>query len=190
MENIYRRLPNLRKLSCIFCRSWDPSRSSDQFPKLDFLTHLESLRIIYSGSALNSAEFNLPMSIKKLTLSNFGLPWNQIDAIARLPKLQILKLHSRAFEGPRWDMRDEEFQELKYLMLDTLNIAQWNASSIHLPKLQHLVVKNCKDLEEIPYDFSEIDTLQIIEIQRCKQSVEQSVRNIKEVFEVIIVMIS
>lgn len=75
-------------------------------------------------------------------------------------------------------MREGEFLKLKYLKLDTLNVAQWNASSDHLPKLQQLVIRNCEDLEEVPYAFGEIPTLLMIEVQSCGRSTEESVLKI------------
>ena len=49
---------------------------------------------------------------KELTLSNFCLPWDCISRIGKLPNLKVLKLLSGAFDGQRWDMREEEFPEL------------------------------------------------------------------------------
>ena len=121
---------------------------------------------------------------------NFQLPWDCISSIVRLPNLRVLKLLAGAFEGKTWDMREEEFKELRFLMLDTLNIAEWNASCDHLPKLERLVLRNCKDLEEIPLDFSEINTLQTIEVQWCGKSVESSAEEIGNATGEIKVLIS
>ncbi|KAL3507303.1 hypothetical protein ACH5RR_032685 [Cinchona calisaya] len=179
-EKIMKRLPNLRKLKCIFFESRYSSKNCDQFPRLNFLTQLESLSIFYYGTPLNTNEFNLPLNLKELSLSNFHLPWIHISVIGRLPNLAVLKLLSGAFEGRRWDMREEEFPELKFLKLESLNIAQWNASSDHLPKLERLVLQNCKDLEKIPYDFADITTLEMIEVHWCRQSAENSAKEIGE----------
>lgn len=75
-------------------------------------------------------------------------------------------------------MIEGEFLKLKFLKLDKLNIAPWNASAEHLPNLQHLVLRNCKGHEEVPYAFLEIPTLQMIEVQSCGQSTEESLRTI------------
>nr|GMD13577.1 putative late blight resistance protein homolog R1A-4 [Ipomoea batatas] len=42
---IIRRLPNLQKLRCWFVESW----KCNQFPALDFLAQLESLKVFYCG---------------------------------------------------------------------------------------------------------------------------------------------
>ncbi|CAI9118357.1 OLC1v1019916C1 [Oldenlandia corymbosa var. corymbosa] len=176
--NIMRRLPNLLKLRCIFLESWDSSKGSYQFPVLDFLARLESLKIIYYGGAINSGEFVLPFSLRELTLSKFRLPWSHISRIGELPNLTDLKLLSGAFEGSKWEMKEDQFKKLKFLKLDTLNIVEWVASYDDLPTLERLVVRNCKDLEEIPYDISYIATLESIEVLWCGESVEESARRI------------
>ncbi|KAL3500920.1 hypothetical protein ACH5RR_040013 [Cinchona calisaya] len=180
-ERMMRRLPNLRKLGCKFSASWDSSKHCNQFPRFDFLTQLESLKIVYFGRALDHpSELSLPLNLKKLTLTNFCLPWNRISAIGSLQNLEVLKLLSRAFEGQTWDMREGEFLKLKVLKLDTLNLSKWNASNDHLPNLQQLILRNCKELEGVPFAFGEIPTLEMIEVQFCGQSTEDSVRNIVE----------
>ncbi|CDP08019.1 unnamed protein product [Coffea canephora] len=187
-ERIIKRLPNLCKLSCIFYESPDSSMNCNHFPRLNCLTHLESLKIFYYGSPLNNGEFSLPLNLKKLTLSNFRLPWSHISTIGRLPNLKVLKLLSGAFEGKIWDV-EEEFQNLKFLRLDNLNIAQWNASCDDFPKLERLVLQNCKDLEEIPEDFGNIYTLGMIEVHWCGRSAEESAKKIEEEYGDIEVLI-
>ncbi|KAL3518755.1 hypothetical protein ACH5RR_021344 [Cinchona calisaya] len=189
-EKILRRLPNLQKLKCIFVESWDSSMNCNQFPRLDILTHLDSLNVLYSGRTLSPGEFNFPENLKKLTLTNFRLPWSHISTIGRLQNLEVLKLHSRAFEGRRWDMKEGEFLKLKFLKLDNLNLVHWNADSDHLPNLHQLVLRRCKDLEEVPSSFDEIPTLQMIEVQECGQSLEESVKKIEEGIEGLKVLIN
>lgn len=180
VEKMLRRLPNLSKLRCIFLESWDFSKCCNRFPVLDFLSDLESLMVLYHGKVQHPCEFSFPSNLKKLTLSKFQLPWCEISKIGRLPNLEALKLLSRAFEGPRWDVGDGEFLSLKFLKLDTLNVSQWNASVDHFPQLQHLVVHACKKLEGIPYSFAELPTLNAIEVQWCGDSAAKSARKIYE----------
>ncbi|XP_071939286.1 putative late blight resistance protein homolog R1B-17 [Coffea arabica] len=187
-ERIIKRLPNLCKLSCIVYESPDSSMNCNHFPRLNCLTHLESLKIFYYGSPLNNGEFILPLNLKKLTLSNFRLPWSHISTIGRLPNLEVLKLLSGAFVGKLWKV-EEEFQNLKFLSLDSLNITQWNASCDDFPKLERLVIQNCKDLEEIPEDFGNIYTLGMIEVHWCGRSAEESAKKIEEEYGDIEVLI-
>lgn len=84
------------KMACIFSESSNGDGTCNIFPRLDVLTHLESLRITYYGRYPQTAEFSFPFSVKKLTLSNFCLPWKHISVIGRLPNLQVQKLLFRS----------------------------------------------------------------------------------------------
>ncbi|KAI5678535.1 hypothetical protein M9H77_09485 [Catharanthus roseus] len=179
-EYILRKISNLRKLKCIFSESWDKFQNCNNFPSLEVLNQLESLKITYLGQVRQPGEFMFPSNLKKLTLLNFHLPWDKISVIGQLPNLEVLKLLSGAFDGEDWDMVEGEFSELKYLKLDTLNIARWNACSDQLPKLQQLVLRCCRQLEEVPLYIADIPTLETIEVQWCGNSVEESVRRIRE----------
>lgn len=178
-EKIMRKFLKLRNLSCTLSESLQHSGSCSRFRVLDFLTELESLKIFYYGGMYHSCKFNFPLNLKKLSLSDFIFSWDSISSIGRLPKLEVLKLVSISFDSPTWEMREEEFRELKFLKLDNLEIAQWNASSDHLPNLQHLVLRSCKQLQEVPSGFGESTTLQMIELWWCSNSAENSVRTIQ-----------
>ncbi|CAI9109184.1 OLC1v1008958C1 [Oldenlandia corymbosa var. corymbosa] len=179
-NEILMKFPNLQKLKCIYSEPPNVSMDICLVPAWGSLAKLESLNISYLGVALNSGELNLPSSLKKLSLSNFHLSLCHISAVGKLQNLEVLKLISCAFEGSTWTMTEGEFRELKYLELDSLNIVQWDAREDHLPRLQQLVLRKCKQLEEVPFEFSCISTLKKIEVQLCESCVIDSVRKIEE----------
>lgn len=150
-EKMIRRFPYLQSTKCTFSKSLGYAGSCNHFQRLDFLSQLSSLKIGYCGKSFDPIEFNLPLSLKKLTLSNFRLPWDYISPIRSLQNLEALKLISRAFDGERWDVREGEFRKLKFFKLDILTVVQCNACSDDLPNLQHLVLQSHKHLEEVPY---------------------------------------
>ncbi|CAI9117745.1 OLC1v1019217C2 [Oldenlandia corymbosa var. corymbosa] len=187
---ILKRFPNLRKLRCIFWLSGDSSGKSSEFIRWNFLTCLESLKIICYRGAPTSGDFLLPLNLKKLSLSNFCLQENHLSVIGALPNLGVLKLRAGAFQGQKWDMREEEFKELKFLELDTMNLVEWDASYDHFPCLEQLVLRNCEDLQRIPFEFAYIATLQKVEVHWCGQSVEVSAKEISDETQEIKVIIS
>ncbi|XP_075103424.1 putative late blight resistance protein homolog R1B-11 [Nicotiana tabacum] len=136
--------------------------------RLEFLNHLESLKLISNSCPAKIPHvFSFPSRLRELTLSKFRLPWNQISTIAKLPNLEILKLLLRAFEGDEWEVKDSEFPELKYIELDDLNITQWSVSEYAFPMLEHLVLTKCKKLKEIPSHFDNAISLRRIEVNWC-----------------------
>ncbi|XP_049342610.1 putative late blight resistance protein homolog R1A-3 [Solanum verrucosum] len=149
-EEILRRLVRLEKLKCIFL---DSSRKKNLFPKLGILEHLQSLKLLYYGEVRKTCEFNFPSNLRRLTLSGFRLPWDQISIIGELPNLEMLKLLNKAFEGSLWEVKDDQFPCLKYLKLDTLDLEEWYMSEDALPELERLELKKCKKLRKIPLNI-------------------------------------
>nr|GMD73788.1 putative late blight resistance protein homolog R1A-4 [Ipomoea batatas] len=181
-ENLMRIFHRLRKLTCRFSRS---RGGTNQFPALDFLERLEALKVIYDGSGRNRCDLHFPLNLKTLTLSKFGLPWAKISAIQRLWGLEVLKLLNGAFAGEEWDMTSEDencksFPNLRFLKLDSLDLVRWNAEGHSFPRLQHLVLRNCKKLQEIPSGFADNNTLQTIEVGRCTVEAASSAKQIQE----------
>ena len=96
------------------------------------------------------------------------------------PNLEVLKLLYRAFDREVWEMEEDEFCEIKYLKLDTLNIVQLDAYSDYLPHLQHLQLQNSKHLKEVLSTFLDIPTLEVIEVDGCGKSADELVTRIEE----------
>ncbi|KAG6431402.1 hypothetical protein SASPL_109481 [Salvia splendens] len=51
-----------------------------------------------------------------------------------------------------------------------LNLVRWKADESNFPKLEHLILCNCHELEEIPSAIGDIASLQEIEIHECGAS--------------------
>ncbi|CDP05594.1 unnamed protein product [Coffea canephora] len=186
-EKLLRRFRRLRKLKCVIVESKKCRRKGIQFPALASLEDLESLKVFTNGShdqvfyswmRIQFQAFNFPTKLKKLTLCKLGLPWTAISTIGGLLHLEVLKLREGAFRGQRWDVGDEEFLELKFLELSNMDVVLWKASYTPFPKLEQLVIEDCSDLEEIPFSFSEIEGLKLIQLRRCSYDVEDSAQQI------------
>ncbi|KAH0669068.1 hypothetical protein KY289_023561 [Solanum tuberosum] len=183
-EILLRKMPKLRKLSCIFSGTFGYSEKVKGrcvcFPRLEFLSHLESLKVVSNSYPAKLPHvFSFPSRLRELTLSKFRLPWSQISSIGELPNLEILKLLLRAFEGDEWEVNDSEFRELRYLELEDLNIAQWSVSEDAFPLLERLVLTKCKRLEKIPSHFDDAVSLKSIEVNWCSLDVANSATEIQ-----------
>ncbi|KAG8379579.1 hypothetical protein BUALT_Bualt07G0103600 [Buddleja alternifolia] len=186
-EEMLKCSPHLRKLKCK-CKPLlmdNEGTSSYRYPDLRFLTQLESLKLTANPSGdPKAAKITFPSNIKKLSLSGLRLPWEMMSIIGALPNLETLKLEYDAIVGEIWETRDDEFQQLRFLKLEGLdNFSSWDEvsfSSEHFPKLQQLVLRDCWRLKEIPCEMGEIETLQLIEVDRCRKSVAESARQIQD----------
>ncbi|KAI5670253.1 hypothetical protein M9H77_10617 [Catharanthus roseus] len=177
-------MQKLRHLFTLKCQIKRPNSSLEEpklILKLDYLSHLESLRVHYRTFAdkRSSFELHFPYTLKKLHLLNFSLPWSSMPAaISRLPNLEVLKLDGGIF-GKAWNVEDYEFQTLKFLRIKNLEIEEFNASDDSFPCLWHIVVDACEYLQEIPIRFASISTLKIIEVNRHLESSARAIcRNI------------
>ncbi|XP_049404980.1 putative late blight resistance protein homolog R1A-4 [Solanum stenotomum] len=183
-DMILRKMPKLRKLSCIFSGTFGYSEKVTGrcvlYPRLEFLCQLESLKVVsnsYPGKLPHV--FSFPSKLRELTLSKFRLPWSQILSIGELPNLKILRLLLRTFEGDEWEVKNSEFRELKYLELENLNIAQWSVSKDAFPILERLVLTKCKRLKKIPSHFDDAVSLKSIEVNWCSWYVANSAQEIQ-----------
>ncbi|XP_059642452.1 putative late blight resistance protein homolog R1B-8 [Cornus florida] len=180
-EQVLRRIPNLSKLTCSFMELLG---GNNIFPKLDFLVHLETLKVTYGGFRGHLGRFpcldEFPPNLKSLTLSNFCLSWEEMSTLGRLPNLEVLKLSYKAFEGPRWDTSVGLIHKLKFLRFQRLDIKQWNASGSSFPVLKTLVLDDCKQLKEIPSGLRDIFTLEMILLWYCSSPAARSAWQIQD----------
>ncbi|KAL7181010.1 hypothetical protein ACSBR1_039967 [Camellia fascicularis] len=152
------------------------------FLNLEFLGHLDTLKLhgdfLYST---NLREVKFPTNVKRLSLKYTKIKWEDISILGMLlPNLELLKLEDDAALGWQWATTDGGFPRLKFLKLKLLDVKQWITCSSHFPSLQHLLLDRCMSLEEIPSSLGDVLNLQMIEVNNCRSTVEESVRNIKE----------
>lgn len=177
-KRVLRLFPNLKKLGLVYHRS-----QNYRLRNLRRLRHLEKLKVSvdHSCSLQGQIENVFPDTLRRLTLVGGGLPWEDMTAaIASLPNLQVLKLKDCACDGGTWETGEEQFPQLKFLLLQELNLEYWITESTHFPRLECLVVRGCRFLGEIPQDVGEISTLQLIEVHRVNKSVVESAKQILE----------
>ncbi|XP_073146510.1 putative late blight resistance protein homolog R1A-3 [Henckelia pumila] len=180
-EKILKWLPSLSRLKCETKPLWDSVEMCRRYLVLDRLTRLESLSISRLDSEFKSScTINFPESLKKLTLREFKLSSLEMSMIGRLPRLEVLKLLYTRFDGKEWKTNEDEFQELKFLKLEALQIRRWNMSSEHFPKLEQLVIHKCWKLKKFPSSLGDISTLQSIDIHSCRKSVADSALQIQK----------
>ncbi|XP_042039552.1 putative late blight resistance protein homolog R1A-10 [Salvia splendens] len=185
---ILQRLPNLKKLGVRI-----ESPALDVAEDLSFLSHLTMLASLESfkcvvmhpdfasqGASLNP-NLSFPATITEISLSGCGLSWDNMKAIATLPKLESLKLRWYAFHGTEWKQEGDGkvFPSLRFLLLEDLNIQLWKASSGHFPWLTNLVIRHCYRLREIPAVFGNIPALKKIELVDCNAFALESAQKIK-----------
>ncbi|KAG5603431.1 hypothetical protein H5410_034801 [Solanum commersonii] len=161
------------------------------FPIPEVHTHIHSLSVVFSlAKFYNSVGweryFVFPSNLRHLYLRGCFLTEEMVLNIARLKKLESLKLHMGVpFLTSKcycWDVTNVEFPALKYLALHGVRIKEWKASEESFPVLEKLVIRG-GFFKEIPPSFADIPTLKLIELFDCIYSVVVSALNIKRDIE-------
>ncbi|XP_027076003.2 putative late blight resistance protein homolog R1B-23 [Coffea arabica] len=175
LQKILRKLPSIRRIKCME-RPREATRNCNEILEFDGLSQLESLHLFgFCGCG-----FKFPLNLKKLALSNNGLPWSEISTIGKLPNLEVLKLIEDCFVGEEWVMKEGEFPKLRVLKLLGLEFRNWTAFSDNFSRLEKLVLCSCEELEKVPSCLGECETLEMIEVEGCHASVIDSVKEIQQ----------
>ncbi|CDP19487.1 unnamed protein product [Coffea canephora] len=155
-QKILTKLPNIRRLRCSKTASREKC-TRDGILVFDYFSQLESLTLRF----LYGYGFKFPLNLKKLTLQVTTQPWSEISKIGKLPKLEVLKLLDDSVVGEEWKMKEGLW-----------DFCSWTASFDNFARLEKLVVHSCRNLEELPSCLRECPTLEMIEVKRCRKSVD------------------
>ncbi|KAI3464150.1 hypothetical protein Pfo_020813 [Paulownia fortunei] len=181
-KGVLERIPNLKKLGIRIELAPDAAEPLNCFDYISHLHGLESLTcvIVNPRSEIDAPPASLsifPSGLKKLCLSGFGYPWEDMSKIASLPNLKVLKLRCYAFRGPKWETNDNGFLQLESLLIEDTDLVHWTVKYGSFPMLQLLSIKHCYKLEEIPQELSSFIRIELVE---CNPLVVTCAKQIKE----------
>ncbi|XP_047948958.1 putative late blight resistance protein homolog R1A-10 [Salvia hispanica] len=158
-ENL-KMIPNLKKLALLYAKRW----SDYELHNLIYLQKLEILKIEMDWSFVEQQKIMscvFPPTLKKLSLSNVRLGWDDMKSVGLLPNLQVLKLRKLACIGKTWETSEGGFSQLTYLLIQESNLEHWITEATHF-RLNSLVLRRCWYLNEVPSDIRKILTLKYI----------------------------
>ncbi|KAM3383095.1 hypothetical protein P3S68_008670 [Capsicum galapagoense] len=123
---------------------------------------------------------SFPATLKKLKLKSTSLSWSDLDIIAELPNLEVLKLISGACRGGEWHPNVRGFTRLKLLLIEHSSLKYWKATDDNFPVLERLLIRSCYHLKELPIEFADIHSLQLIELRNCFPELEEYAARIQK----------
>ncbi|KAL0421977.1 UNVERIFIED_CONTAM: putative late blight resistance proteinR1A-3 [Sesamum latifolium] len=176
-DKLFETVRNLKELGIICDCPSSPERDLTLPHKLEKLK-CSSTDLSYTHVFLSRLIF--PSTLKKLIVSGCIILDGHMKKIGALSNLEVLKLRKDHFDSSTWEPTEGEFSRLRFLLLEDLNLVNWIADDSHFPRLEHLVIRGCSDLEEIPPGIGEITTLEIIEVQRSSASAVASAVKIQD----------
>ncbi|KAK4372122.1 hypothetical protein RND71_007506 [Anisodus tanguticus] len=184
-EDVLSRAPNLKKLGIRgkIAKLLEPNKS-ELFNNVKRLQSLENLKLINVGQTDQKQlrlppAYIFPTKLRKLTLSDTWLEWDDMSVLGQLEYLQALKLKDYAFKGECWEPKVGGFRSLLVLWIERTDLASWNALGDHFPRLKHLVVVSCDKLKEIPIGLADIRSLQVMELRNSTKPAAESSRAIQ-----------
>ncbi|XP_047252353.1 uncharacterized protein LOC124887199 [Capsicum annuum] len=121
-----------------------------------------------------------PATLKKLKLRLTSLRWSYLDIIAELPNLEVLKLMTSACDGEEWHPNVRGFARLKLLLIENNDLKYWKATNDNFPVLERLMIRSCQKLKDIPIEFADIHTLQLIQLRKCPPELGESAARIQK----------
>ncbi|KAL9177147.1 hypothetical protein ABFS82_01G040300 [Erythranthe guttata] len=116
---------------------------------------------------------NFPRHIKKITLSGCGFSWNKIEVLSALHNLKVLKLRWYAFCGPIWKISDAQFPSLQFLLLEDLDIEQWEFEGRDIHMMQKVTFRHCYKLKSFPDNLL---FTSLVEVDDCNLSFMKKMR--------------
>ncbi|KAH6827946.1 hypothetical protein C2S53_013414 [Perilla frutescens var. hirtella] len=182
-ERNLKMMPNLKKLK-IDCSTGVRRGDAACLNDLIHLHRLENLEV-YAGCWVDSRPksyiITFPRMLKRLSLRDLNLAWNDMFIVGSLPNLQVLKLKSCACIGSTWETMEGAFPVLEVLLMESLRLENWITESSHFPYLKRLLLHSCWNLNGIPNDIGEIPTLELIEVKGdVRKSLVKSVEEIQK----------
>nr|GMD13586.1 putative late blight resistance protein homolog R1B-8 [Ipomoea batatas] len=157
------------------------------FDNLHKLDRLENLKLININDALQSNTLRsfpraerFPRRLRKMTLSNTSFEWRDLSALGSLDELEVLKLEDNAFRGESCDVRTVVFKQLKYFRIESTDLVSWTASKDSFPVLKCLFLIHCTELDAVPVEFGEIESLKLLKLYYTNYSAVNSAQEIQK----------
>nr|GMD21240.1 putative late blight resistance protein homolog R1B-14 [Ipomoea batatas] len=158
------------------------------FDNLKQLSHLQNLKLLNSaipGQAASRLQSipqhdKFPQKLRKLTLSNTSLEWENMYVLGKLEELEVLKLEEYAFRGEFWEI-DENFvfKALRFLRIGRTDLVEWVAYPSSFPVLETLAIRHCTRLEALPPKLDSMYNLKLLELYCTTKMAAISAREIK-----------
>ena len=187
LDAFLKRIPNIKKLAI-------NGRYRMKSTTFDF-SHLHKLEILSCKGIKTIHSFDwrflviFPCNIRKLVLDECIINSRVLRTLCALHKLDALTIKSCRFLSDemkyeveeKWEVADGDVLcSLQLLYLEDLRLVRWIADETNFPRLRHLYLYNCCELEEIPSGIGEIPTLQVINLASCTKSLVASAERILE----------
>ncbi|KAL8545972.1 hypothetical protein ACS0TY_005908 [Phlomoides rotata] len=155
-KGVLGRIPNLAKLGIRIEWNNDAAQPLRCFDHISHLFKLESLKCVVVNPKCKAEVVAPPAplsiflpNLKKLSLSGLGYPWEAMRRITSLPNLEVLKLQCNAFQGPEWEIEQDGFPKLHFLVIEDIDLVHLKGGRGSFKCLKNIRIQHCYKLEEL-----------------------------------------
>ncbi|XP_019194479.1 PREDICTED: late blight resistance protein R1-A-like [Ipomoea nil] len=187
-KKVYSKFSNIKNLKIFLKDDIEPSDIGGCCNNPIFLDHFDcsegleklSLSVSIGCNAALPEQCMYPSGLKKLKLSGANISERDLNVIAMLPQLIVLKLEN-SFHGAVWKVAERGFCKLRFLLLEAKELKQWVVGQKkHFRMLRHLVLRSCNCLEQMPMRFERIRLLESIGLEGCHSSLVASAKQLQQ----------
>ncbi|KAK7295633.1 hypothetical protein RJT34_18544 [Clitoria ternatea] len=129
------------------------SRLLDPLPSLSHISNLQSLKTFGQFEPQSDDANAFPSNLTKLTLKDLELQddFFSISTLGQLTNLRIMKLIYQ-LDDCRFHLKlvAGDFPQLEVFEMREINVCKWTLQKGAMPRLRHLVIHDCKCLDELP----------------------------------------
>nr|GMC65168.1 putative late blight resistance protein homolog R1B-17 [Ipomoea batatas] len=179
-KQVLSRIPNIKELGIIA----QGCISHHCLDDLNCLKKLDKLKVQGSYCPIQLQSCTFPENLKEITFAKTLMPWEAMNVISMLPKLEVLKLKNHACVGQDWKLTVEKgFPKLKLLLISVMDLKHWELEDdgeYTFQVLKRLVLRNCFELKEMPSWIENLSNLRSVQLEHCHASLVTSARIAKE----------
>lgn len=163
---IFNSIVALVQLQSLYLRTEDAD-----FPLLTQLSALQNLVKLHMRGKIrqlpSSQEF--PPNLSQLTLEHTHLKQASVGILEKLPRLLILRLKTRSYDGEKTVISG--FPLLEFLELHSLeSLEELNIEEGAMPRLRSFRIINCGNLKMLPEGTSSLGALRELDIEEMPKS--------------------
>ncbi|EOY22751.1 Nbs-lrr resistance protein [Theobroma cacao] len=171
---IFNSIVALVQLQSLYLRTEDA-----EFPSLTQLSALQNLVKLHMRGTIrqlpSSQEF--PPNLSQLTLEHTHLKQDSVGILENLPRLLILRLKARSYDGAKMAIAVSGFPQLEFLEFHSLeSLEELNLEEGAALRLRSFRIINCGNLKMLPEGMRSLTALRELDIEEMPKSFVDRIR--------------
>ncbi|XP_058067566.1 putative disease resistance protein At1g50180 [Magnolia sinica] len=162
VKGLFNSLPKLGRLQSLRLES---AIAIPVFMPFSHQLHLKKMLLSVPLEKLPES-YEFPPNLTKLSLQFSNLMEDPMATLEKLPNLRILSFYSHSYMGKEMVCSAQGFPQLESLHVAGLpELEEWRVEEGAMPRLLHLLIRECSHLKILPQGLQHVTTLKILEVK-------------------------